>query len=151
MKLSLTALLALTLSAGLAFANPATQPAAAPAYPLTKDVVSGSALGDKPVVETIDGREVRFATAENAAAFKSGGEEMHKKMDEQIVAATKETYPVKTCLVSDEDLGDMGEPLVHVHRPTNQLVKFCCGGCVKKFKKNPENYLPKVAAAAAAK
>ena len=147
MKRSIAALFALALTASFALANPATQPSAAPAYPLTKDVVSGEALGEKPVIETIDGREVRFASADNAAKFKADAEAMHKKMDEQIVAATNESYPVKICLVSDEDLGDMGEPIKHVHRPTNQLVKFCCGGCVKKFKKNPENYLPKVAAA----
>lgn len=135
---------ALGLTAALSFANPTTHPASA--YPLTTDVVTGEPLGEKPVVETIAGREVRFANAANAEKFKAGGEEMQKKMDEQVVAALKDKYPVKVCIVSDEELGGMGDPIMFVNRPTNQLVEFCCSGCVKKFKKDPAKYLPKLEA-----
>jgi hypothetical protein len=51
-------------------------------------------------------------------------------------------YPLKTCVVTDEDLGDMGEPVVITHE--GREVKFCCGGCVKKFKKDPAPYLKKI-------
>ena len=151
-------------SAG-SIANPTTQPADAypltpdghggsldattrpvSSYPLKTDVVSGEPLGDHPVIEQIDGREVHFANAETAVKFKAGGEEMQKKMDAAIIAVQKDHYTVKTCLVSDEDLGDMGDVVMYVHRPTNQLVEFCCGGCVKKFKKEPEKYLGKLKA-----
>lgn len=146
MKRSIIALFAVGFVAAFAVANPTTQPALA--YPLNVDVVSGEPLGEAPVVEIIAGREVRFANADNAAKFKAGGEEMQKQMDEQVVAALKASYPVKICVVSDEELGGMGDPILHVHRATNQLVEFCCAGCVKKFKKDPAKYLPKIAAAA---
>ena len=51
-------------------------------------------------------------------------------------------YPLKTCIVTDEELGDMGEPDVIQHE--GQEVKFCCGGCTKKFKKDPAKYLKKL-------
>ena len=52
-------------------------------------------------------------------------------------------YPLHTCVVTDEDLGDMGTPVVITHE--GQEVKFCCGGCVKKFKKDPATYMKKIA------
>lgn len=53
-------------------------------------------------------------------------------------------YPLKTCIVSDEELGDMGEPIVTNHE--GQEIKFCCGACVKKFDKDPAKYLKKLQA-----
>jgi hypothetical protein len=54
-------------------------------------------------------------------------------------------YPLKTCIVSDETLGEMGEPIVQNYN--GQEVKFCCESCPKKFAKNPDKYLKKLAAA----
>ncbi|MGC4030295.1 MAG: YHS domain-containing protein [Tepidisphaeraceae bacterium] len=54
------------------------------------------------------------------------------------------SYPLKTCIVSGEDLGDMGEPHVEVYK--GQEVKFCCKACVAKFEKDPEKYLKKIEA-----
>ncbi|HEX8324210.1 MAG TPA: hypothetical protein VF595_09880 [Tepidisphaeraceae bacterium] len=51
-------------------------------------------------------------------------------------------YPLKTCIVSDEDLGSMGEPIVMAHE--GREIKFCCGGCVTAFKKEPATYLKKL-------
>jgi YHS domain-containing protein len=51
-------------------------------------------------------------------------------------------YPLKTCLVSDEDLESMGEPFVFVHQ--GQEVKLCCKPCQKDFRKNPAKYLKKL-------
>lgn len=55
-------------------------------------------------------------------------------------------YPLKTCIVSDEPLGSMGDPIVLVH--DGQEVKFCCEGCTDTFKKDPAKYLAKLPAAA---
>jgi hypothetical protein len=52
------------------------------------------------------------------------------------------TYPLSTCVVSDEDLGSMGEPVIYDHEGTT--VKFCCKQCLPKFKKDPEKYLAKL-------
>lgn len=54
-------------------------------------------------------------------------------------APAKDDYPLEKCLVSDEKLGDMGEPYVMQYE--GQTVKFCCKDCLKKFKKDPEKYL----------
>lgn len=60
-------------------------------------------------------------------------------------AAGVKPYPLKTCIVSDEALGSMGDPIVLVHE--GQEVKFCCDGCTDEFKKNPAKYLAKLPAA----
>jgi hypothetical protein len=64
-----------------------------------------------------------------------------------------ETYPLTTCVVSGEKLGSMGPAYVYVHEEAGKpkrLVKFCCKGCVKSFKKDPEKYLKKMDQAASA-
>lgn len=51
-------------------------------------------------------------------------------------------YKPDTCIVSDEKLGDMGEPFVFVHE--GQEIKLCCKSCKKKFDKDPAKYLKKL-------
>lgn len=51
-------------------------------------------------------------------------------------------YTSQDCIVSDNELGSMGDPISMVHE--GQEVKFCCKPCIKKFKKNPEKYLKKL-------
>ena len=51
-------------------------------------------------------------------------------------------YPLDKCIVSDEKLGEMGEPFVFVHE--GQEIKLCCSSCQKDFKKNPAKYLKKL-------
>ena len=48
-------------------------------------------------------------------------------------------YPLKTCVVSGEKLGEMGEAYVWEYQ--GREIKFCCEGCVKDFKKDPAKYL----------
>jgi len=61
--------------------------------------------------------------------------------------AKAKTYPLKTCVVSDEKLGgDMGEPYVFTHN--GQEVKLCCKSCKKDFDKEPAKYLKKLDSAA---
>lgn len=57
-------------------------------------------------------------------------------------AAGAKPYPLKVCLVTDNDLGSMGTPVTLVHE--GQTVKLCCKPCVKKFKANPQKYLAKL-------
>ena len=117
-----------------------------PSYPLTKDVVTGEALpADGGIVAKVDGREVHFANQANADAFKAGGEAMQKKMDDAIVAVQSPSYKDATCPISDEKLGEMGKPVVHVDRASNTMIELCCKSCLKKVKTDP------AAAAAAVK
>jgi len=55
-------------------------------------------------------------------------------------------YPLKTCVVSGEELGKMGEPFRVAYK--GQEIKFCCKSCDKDFQKDPEKYLQKIAAGA---
>ena len=58
--------------------------------------------------------------------------------------ATK-PYALTRCVVTDNELGSMGDPVSIVHQ--GQVVKFCCKPCIKKFKADPEKYLKKLRAA----
>jgi YHS domain-containing protein len=57
----------------------------------------------------------------------------------------KGEYPLKTCVVSDEKLGEMGKPYVLKHE--GREVQLCCESCKKDFNKNPAKYLKKLDAA----
>ena len=66
-----------------------------------------------------------------------------KTPDEKAKAeAIIPSYPLKTCLVSGDDLGGMGETINALYG--DRLIRFCCKGCVKSFNKNPSKYLPKL-------
>jgi len=57
-------------------------------------------------------------------------------------------YPLKTCVVSGEKLGEMGKPYIFKYQGTE--VRLCCEGCRAKFEKNPTKYLEKISAASKA-
>ncbi|MCX6928063.1 MAG: hypothetical protein NT154_33355 [Verrucomicrobia bacterium] len=62
-------------------------------------------------------------------------------------AAKPKPYPLKTCVVTDEKLGDMGDAYVFVHE--GREIKLCCKGCLKDFKKDPAKYIKKIETAEA--
>lgn len=59
----------------------------------------------------------------------------------QAAAKTK-SYPLKTCIVTDNDLDSMGGEIVKIY--DGQQIKFCCKPCIKKFEANPPKYLKKL-------
>lgn len=54
-------------------------------------------------------------------------------------------YPLKTCLITGEKLGGMGDPYVLKYK--DREIKFCCKGCVKDFNKDPDKYVKLIEAA----
>jgi len=70
------------------------------------------------------------ATAESAAA----SAKVSKK-----TAAKPKPYPLKTCLVTGDDLDDMDDRVSIVYE--GQTFEFCCKPCLKKFNKNPGKYV----------
>ena len=64
----------------------------------------------------------------------------------QQQTAQSEDYPLDVCVVSGEKLGAMGDPIVITHE--GREVRFCCAGCVPKFRAEPAKYLAKLEAAA---
>ena len=60
-------------------------------------------------------------------------------------AAKAKPYTLKVCPVSDEKLGEMGDPYVFTHE--GREIKLCCKGCLDDFKKAPAKYVKKIEAA----
>ncbi len=51
-------------------------------------------------------------------------------------------YPFKTCLVTDNALGSMGDPITKIYE--GRELKFCCAPCVAEFEANPAAFLSKL-------
>lgn len=115
-----------------------------PRYPLTTDVVSGEALpADDRVVDVIHlNRLVRFGSQENAQKFMKAPDGYLAKLNEAVIAKQKAAYPTDKCIVSDQGLDSMGEPVLKVY--ANRLVQFCCNNCPGKFEAEPYKYLTKL-------
>lgn len=56
--------------------------------------------------------------------------------------AKKDNYPLTTCVVSGDKLGEMGKPYVYTYE--GREIHFCCKGCVKDFNKDPKKFLKKL-------
>lgn len=56
--------------------------------------------------------------------------------------AKPKPYILEKCLVSDEKLGEMGDPFKFVYK--DQEFKLCCKSCKKDFDKDPEKYVKKL-------
>jgi len=60
------------------------------------------------------------------------------------VTAAQTGYPLTTCVVSGEKLGEMGAPVDYIYKEEgkpDRLVRLCCKMCISKFKKDPAKYL----------
>jgi YHS domain-containing protein len=118
--------------------------ASADPYTLPNCPVTGQKLGSMgdPVVKEYEGREVKFCCAGCVGTFEADQAKYWKEIDKEIVTVQEEHYPTDTCVVLDEKLGSMGDPVKLVHN--NRLVQFCCAGCVGTFKDDPDAYLKKL-------
>ena len=77
------------------------------------------------LIALIAGLPLMFATSPSAAAEDA-----------------QQPYPLDTCVVSGEKLGEMGDPYVFTHE--GREVRLCCKQCLKKFNQDPEKYLKKL-------
>jgi YHS domain-containing protein len=98
--------------------------------------VSGEKLGEngEPVV--------RFCCEKCIASFEKDPAKYWKKVDEMTVKEQRPYYPLQTCPVSGEKLGEMGEPVDVVYN--NRLVRLCCEKCKAKLMANPKQYMDKL-------
>ena len=110
-------------------------------YPLETCIVSGQNLGSmgEPVEIDHNGRTVKFCCQGCVDKFNDDPDKYLERLDKALIDAQKATYTATTCPVSGQKLGSMGEPVDYLHN--NQLVRFCCSGCVDKFKADPQKYL----------
>jgi copper chaperone CopZ len=61
--------------------------------------------------------------------------------NEKLPAGVK-PYPLDYCVVSNEKLGSMGQPVVFIFE--NQEIKLCCKECRKDFDADPKKFLEKI-------
>jgi hypothetical protein len=59
--------------------------------------------------------------------------------------AAAKPYPLDTCIVSGDKLGEEGKPVVVVKN--GQEFKLCCKDCIEALDKDPKKYADKLAAA----
>lgn len=119
-----------------------------PIYPLTTSVVTGKDLPASPAkpYEFVYGnRLIRLGAESEKTDFLKDPKKYLGKLDEAVIAAQGKDYPLKTCPVSKEDLGGMGEPVNVV--VAGRLVRLCCNGCKKDLMKDPLKYIAAVDAA----
>ena len=56
-------------------------------------------------------------------------------------------YPLKTCVVSDEEINDKGDMKPYAFVQDGREVKLCCKSCLKDFNKEPAKFVKKIEAA----
>ena len=78
----------------------------------------------------------------DAAATPTTKPEPANKGDADVIAQQKPRYPLNTCVVLGNKLGEHGEPVDYVYK--GRLVRFCCKGCIATFEKEPAKYLAKI-------
>ena len=155
LALTLLMLASVSLAAQEKVPAPAADPAAdakvvqqqLPSYPLTKCPISGEGLDamGKPVDLVYEGRLVRLCCKSCVKEFKQSPAVTLKAIDAAVIQAQLASYPLKTCPVSGEELGGMGEPLDLVQG--TRMVRLCCKGCVKGLQKDPAAVMAKIDAA----
>lgn len=102
--------------------------------------VSGQKIAQGEGVDKVVGnRLVRFCCDGCPAKYEADPAKFEAKLDEQIIDAQKASYPLETCVVSGEKLGDHGDPVDLV--VGNQLVRLCCAACEKKVAQAPAKYI----------
>ena len=110
-------------------------------YPIETCIVTGDKLGEEAINHVHNNRLVRLASVDAAAAFKADPASYLKALDKKIVETQLRDYPMDTCPVGGP-LGSMGEPVNFIYM--NRLVRFCCGGCEKSLVNEPAKYMAKL-------
>ncbi|MBM4110058.1 MAG: hypothetical protein FJ254_01710 [Phycisphaerae bacterium] len=145
------------IASGLAFRAPEATSKGSP-YCLTTCAVSGEPLGKDTVTIVVedasskinDGREIKVCCSKCAKKFKSDQATFLKKVDEAMITEQLKWYPDGSCMVMPDDKlpdprgADAMEAKNIVVR--NQLVRLCCGKCVKKVRADPDTWVTKVVA-----
>ena len=113
--------------------------------------ISGKKLGsiDDPIVEIIDGREVRFCSAHCPEKFKKNKKSIFAKLDKLMIAQQLPFYPTNICVVMGDDLDIHGSQVDFIYG--NRLFRTCCNDCKDEFIENPGEYVEELDAAIIAK
>jgi hypothetical protein len=66
------------------------------------------------------------------------------RADDKAADKRAKPYPLKTCIVSGEEINDKGEMKPHSFVVEGQEVKLCCKSCLKDFNKDKAKFLKKL-------
>ncbi len=115
-----------------------------PNYPLDTCLGTGKKLGSMGKVTdyVYENRLVEFCCDPCIKDFKADPAKYLSKLDQAVVEKQQKDYPLTTCVVSGDKLGEMGKPVDYVYG--GQLVEFCCPMCKKDFDKDPAKYMTKI-------
>lgn len=111
-------------------------------YPLQVCLISGEKLSADAKDIVHGTRLVRVCCGKCVSAFQKDPRATMAQLDKAYIEAQRPAYKLKTCVISDEELGSMGDPVELLYG--TQLVRLCCKSCVKSFYKDPAKYMKKV-------
>lgn len=114
-----------------------------PFYPLKKCIVTGKDLAANAVDFVFRNRLFRLASSEAEVELKKDPGKYFGDLDLAVVEKQKNSYPLKTCVISGQALGD--ESIEHV--VANQLVRLAGFDQLTVFNENPGKYLAVIRAA----
>ncbi len=134
----------LALAAALLLSGTADDKRVGDPFPLRDCPVAYHEIGElqEPVVRVYAGREIRFCCEDCVEGFAAEMPKYMKEIDDEIIKTQTPFYPADVCIVSEEKLGSMGDPIDLVWN--NRLVRFCCKGCLKEFHKDPAASIAKL-------
>jgi len=115
-------------------------------YPDNLCIVSDEPIEADIVTVTVGGETFKTCCKKCAAKVEKDPAKYAAKLAEKQKAAQLANYPLKTCVVSKEELGSMGEPVQVMLEGT--LVQLCCKSCTKKAMAKPAETAQKVKDAA---
>lgn len=105
------------------------------------DEAYGGEMGD-PIDMVVGTRYVKLCCGGCKKAVKKDPAAFLAKLDEKLIPELAKTYPTQMCIVSGERLGSMGDPVNVMYG--YRLVRFCCKGCIRAYKKDPAAWVAKI-------
>jgi hypothetical protein len=81
-----------------------------------------------------------------ASQSKTAAQTAQSAQPAQTTPDAAKVYPINWCVVSGEELGQMGDPVVYDYK--GRTIKFCCKNCVKIFEKAPDRFMARLDSAA---
>jgi hypothetical protein len=114
-----------------------------PGYPMDNCPVGGplGSMGE-PVNFFYMNRLVRLCCGACEKSIATEPAKYMAKLDAAYADQQRDDYALDTCVVTGAKLGSMGDPVELV--AGTRLVRFCCAGCLPKFKANPAEFLVKL-------
>jgi len=114
-----------------------------PDYPLRTCPLRDEPLPASHKLVVIESRLVKLCCEKCVYSLRIDPTPAFSALDKAHIAAQQGSYPLKTCPITGKALGNRPHRLMF----GNQLVQFCCAGCVRKFEAAPHKTLKQIAAA----